>query len=58
MEMGFTLKHIMKAVSATKVPGEIDSHSINHLVSWMLEHPCPENNVEVSADPPESESIR
>ncbi|XP_018567016.1 probable E3 ubiquitin-protein ligase HERC1 [Anoplophora glabripennis] len=39
LEMGFTLKHILKAISETKSSGEFTSHTVNMLATWMLEHP-------------------
>ncbi|XP_064122794.1 probable E3 ubiquitin-protein ligase HERC1 isoform X2 [Macrobrachium nipponense] len=40
LEMGFTLKHIQKAIAAQGHKGEPSSALINQLVTWMLEHPC------------------
>lgn len=40
LEMGFTLKHILKAIYATKSSGEVSAHTINMLATWMIEHPC------------------
>nr|XP_053648638.1 probable E3 ubiquitin-protein ligase HERC1 isoform X5 [Cherax quadricarinatus] len=40
LEMGFTLKHIQKAISAQGHKGEPSATQINQLVTWMLEHPC------------------
>ena len=39
LEMGFTLRHIHKAISALGHKGEITTSHINQLVTWMLEHP-------------------
>ncbi|XP_063888404.1 probable E3 ubiquitin-protein ligase HERC1 isoform X2 [Scylla paramamosain] len=40
LEMGFTLKHIQKAIAAQGHKGEPSATQINQLVTWMLEHPC------------------
>ncbi|XP_060677251.1 probable E3 ubiquitin-protein ligase HERC1 isoform X1 [Hemiscyllium ocellatum] len=42
LEMGFSLRHICKAVDAAGVSGNADPQSIEQLASWMLEHPLPE----------------
>lgn len=39
LEMGFTLKHIVKAIFETNTSGEFTSHTVNMLATWMLEHP-------------------
>ncbi|CAG9853588.1 unnamed protein product [Phyllotreta striolata] len=39
LEMGFTIKHIQKALRETKYAGELNAHTVNSLVTWMLEHP-------------------
>ncbi|XP_051786021.1 probable E3 ubiquitin-protein ligase HERC1 isoform X2 [Erpetoichthys calabaricus] len=43
LEMGFTAGHIYKAMDATGVTDDSDSHSIETLASWMLEHPFTED---------------
>ncbi|KAG2466568.1 HERC1 ligase, partial [Polypterus senegalus] len=43
LEMGFTAGHIYKAMDATGVADDSDSHSIETLASWMLEHPFTED---------------
>lgn len=58
LEMGFTLKHILKAILETKIHGEISVQTINTLATWMLEHPYSENNVDVSSGATGSESFR
>ncbi|XP_042891775.1 probable E3 ubiquitin-protein ligase HERC1 isoform X3 [Penaeus japonicus] len=40
LEMGFSLKHIQKAIAAQGHKGEPSAAQINQLVTWMLEHPC------------------
>ncbi|XP_071541149.1 LOW QUALITY PROTEIN: probable E3 ubiquitin-protein ligase HERC1 [Panulirus ornatus] len=40
LEMGFSLKHIQKAIAAQGHKGEPSVTQINQLVTWMLEHPC------------------
>ncbi|XP_067888501.1 probable E3 ubiquitin-protein ligase HERC1 isoform X5 [Heterodontus francisci] len=42
LEMGFSLRHICKAVDAAGVSGDADPQSIEQLASWMLEHPLVE----------------
>ncbi|KAK5649906.1 hypothetical protein RI129_000935 [Pyrocoelia pectoralis] len=39
LEMGFTLKHILKAVQATRSSGEVSAHNTNMLATWMIDHP-------------------
>nr|CAI5839110.1 unnamed protein product [Callosobruchus analis] len=40
LEMGFSLRHILKAIIGTKLRGsEVTAQKINSLVTWMLEHP-------------------
>ncbi|XP_050295909.1 probable E3 ubiquitin-protein ligase HERC1 isoform X2 [Anthonomus grandis grandis] len=46
LEMGFTLKHISKALKETKSTGEVSARSINVLATWMCEHPYLETRVE------------
>ncbi|KAF6207949.1 hypothetical protein GE061_016398 [Apolygus lucorum] len=56
-EMGFTLKHIQKAVLATGNTGELAAASINQLATWMLENPSIDSDmvtVDVSTAPPEA----
>ncbi|XP_074033510.1 probable E3 ubiquitin-protein ligase HERC1 isoform X2 [Leptinotarsa decemlineata] len=38
-EMGFTLRHIQKAMQENKTTGTLDVHTVNTLATWMLEHP-------------------
>ncbi|XP_055489136.1 LOW QUALITY PROTEIN: probable E3 ubiquitin-protein ligase HERC1 [Leucoraja erinacea] len=42
LEMGFSLRHICRAVDAAGVSGDADPQSIEQLASWMLEHPLAE----------------
>lgn len=58
LEMGFTLKHIMKAILQTKTPGEVNAHTINSLVTWMLEHPYSETGTDESCGATGAESVR
>ncbi|XP_073680135.1 probable E3 ubiquitin-protein ligase HERC1 [Garra rufa] len=39
LEMGFSMRHIYRAMEAAGVTGEVDSRTIEVLASWMLEHP-------------------
>ncbi|KAF5301595.1 hypothetical protein FQR65_LT08900 [Abscondita terminalis] len=43
LEMGFTLKHVLTAIHATKSSGELSAHTINMLATWMIDHPCIED---------------
>ncbi|KAK4883685.1 hypothetical protein RN001_007004 [Aquatica leii] len=43
LEMGFTLKHVLKAMQATRSSGEVSAHTINMLATWMIDHPCIED---------------
>ncbi|XP_065100040.1 probable E3 ubiquitin-protein ligase HERC1 isoform X2 [Paramisgurnus dabryanus] len=42
LEMGFSMRHIYRAMEAAGVTGEVDSRMIEVLASWMLEHPLTE----------------
>ncbi|XP_077988697.1 putative E3 ubiquitin-protein ligase HERC1 [Glandiceps talaboti] len=42
LEMGFSLRHIKTAMTATGTRGEVDARRINVLATWMIEHPCTE----------------
>ncbi|XP_037401666.1 probable E3 ubiquitin-protein ligase HERC1 isoform X2 [Pygocentrus nattereri] len=42
LEMGFSVRHIYRAMEAAGVTGEVDSAMIEVLASWMLEHPLTE----------------
>ncbi|XP_031334464.1 probable E3 ubiquitin-protein ligase HERC1 isoform X1 [Photinus pyralis] len=54
LEMGFTLKHILKAVQSTRSSAEVSAHNINALATWMIDHPYIEDgatgNVELITD--------
>ncbi|XP_049838129.1 LOW QUALITY PROTEIN: probable E3 ubiquitin-protein ligase HERC1 [Schistocerca gregaria] len=50
MEMGFSLKHVQKAISATGSSGEMSARTINELATWMIENPC------IDSDPGENRS--
>ncbi|KAM6984699.1 putative E3 ubiquitin-protein ligase HERC1 [Aplochiton taeniatus] len=43
LEMGFSMRHIYRAMEAAGVTGEVDSRTIEVLASWMLEHPLTED---------------
>ncbi|XP_063233987.1 probable E3 ubiquitin-protein ligase HERC1 isoform X2 [Bacillus rossius redtenbacheri] len=57
MEMGFSLKHVQKALYATGSTGDMSAHTINQLATWMIEHPCidAEQQEEESSDDHEEE---
>ncbi|KAM3873957.1 putative E3 ubiquitin-protein ligase HERC1 [Diretmus argenteus] len=42
LEMGFSMRHIYRAMEATDVTGEVDSRTFDVLASWMLQHPLTE----------------
>ncbi|KAJ8286644.1 hypothetical protein GJAV_G00041500 [Gymnothorax javanicus] len=42
LEMGFSARHIYKAMEAAGVTGDVGSRTIELLASWMLEHPLME----------------
>ncbi|XP_076880016.1 putative E3 ubiquitin-protein ligase HERC1 isoform X2 [Brachyhypopomus gauderio] len=46
LEMGFSLRHIMKALEATGARGEADAQNITVLAMWMVEHPSTEDSEE------------
>ncbi|XP_053490210.1 probable E3 ubiquitin-protein ligase HERC1 isoform X6 [Ictalurus furcatus] len=52
LEMGFSLRQIMKALEATGARGEADAQNITVLAMWMIEHPGTEDSEEraVSSD--------
>ncbi|KAK1176357.1 putative E3 ubiquitin-protein ligase HERC1 isoform X1 [Acipenser oxyrinchus oxyrinchus] len=45
LEMGFTMRHIYKAMEDAGVTGEADARTIEMLASWMLEHPLTEQQL-------------
>lgn len=55
LEMGFTLRHIQKAIHATGNTGELAASSINQLATWMLEHPCIDSDI-MSVDSPSQDT--
>ncbi|XP_071845609.1 probable E3 ubiquitin-protein ligase HERC1 isoform X3 [Apostichopus japonicus] len=50
LEMGFTVRHIRKAMTATGSSGDLDADHINTLATWMLEHPSVEELEEEEDD--------
>lgn len=44
--MGFSLRRILNAIFETRSSGEVSAHTINTLVTWMLEHPSLDTCVE------------
>ncbi|XP_066501303.1 probable E3 ubiquitin-protein ligase HERC1 isoform X2 [Hoplias malabaricus] len=44
LEMGFSVRHIYRAMETAGVTGEVDSTMIEVLASWMLEHPLTEEH--------------
>ncbi|KTF81529.1 hypothetical protein cypCar_00034523, partial [Cyprinus carpio] len=57
LEMGFSMRHIYRAMEAAGVTGEVDSRTIEVLASWMLEHPITGEGSSVggATDTPSSE---
>ncbi|XP_078688080.1 putative E3 ubiquitin-protein ligase HERC1 isoform X3 [Branchiostoma floridae x Branchiostoma belcheri] len=51
LEMGFTMKHIQRAIAATGSRGDADPRRVAVLATWMVEHPCEEE--EEAASGPE-----
>ncbi|CAH1255597.1 HERC1 [Branchiostoma lanceolatum] len=51
LEMGFTMRHIQRAITATGSRGDADPRRVAVLATWMVEHPCEEE--EDSAAGPE-----
>ncbi|MGH0184836.1 UNVERIFIED_CONTAM: hypothetical protein FKN15_017450 [Acipenser sinensis] len=45
LEMGFSMRHIYKAMEDAGVTGEADARTIEMLASWMLEHPLTEQQL-------------
>ncbi|KAF0022237.1 hypothetical protein F2P81_025499 [Scophthalmus maximus] len=43
LEMGFSLRHITRALEATGARGEADAQNITVLAMWMIEHPGTED---------------
>ncbi|XP_062334757.1 probable E3 ubiquitin-protein ligase HERC1 [Osmerus eperlanus] len=52
LEMGFSMRHIYRAMEAAGVSGEVDSRTIEVLASWMLEHPLVEEQLTDEGPPP------
>uniref|UniRef100_A0A671MPF4 HECT-type E3 ubiquitin transferase n=1 Tax=Sinocyclocheilus anshuiensis TaxID=1608454 RepID=A0A671MPF4_9TELE len=48
LEMGFSLRQIMKALEATGARGEADAQNITVLAMWMIEHPGTADSDEAS----------
>lgn len=55
LEMGFSFRHIQKAIHATGNTGALAAASINQLATWMLEHPCIDSDI-MSVDSPGQEA--
>lgn len=56
--MGFSLKHILKAIKETKIREDVNVHSINTVATWMLEHTYSENTADGHNGVTESEEHR
>ncbi|KAI8478441.1 putative E3 ubiquitin-protein ligase herc1, partial [Branchiostoma belcheri] len=52
LEMGFTMKHIQRAIAATGSRGDADPRRVAVLATWMVEHPPePEERQEPRQEP-------
>ncbi|KAE8748468.1 hypothetical protein FOCC_FOCC004763 [Frankliniella occidentalis] len=40
LEMGFSLKHVQRAIQSTGSVGDMAALTLNQLATWMIEHPC------------------
>lgn len=47
LEMGFTSQQILQAIAANSLSGELSTHTVNFLATWMLENPSTENGQEL-----------
>ncbi|XP_054287973.1 probable E3 ubiquitin-protein ligase HERC1 [Macrosteles quadrilineatus] len=45
LEMGFSLKHVQKAINAVGGSSDLASTTVNQLATWMIEHPCIEPDI-------------
>lgn len=45
LEMGFSRRHVVQAMMATRTRETADAHRINMLVTWLLEHPFSDDRV-------------
>ncbi|XP_066271875.1 probable E3 ubiquitin-protein ligase HERC1 [Branchiostoma lanceolatum] len=55
LEMGFTMRHIQRAITATGSRGDADPRRVAVLATWMVEHPCEEEE-DVAAGPEGAEA--
>ncbi|CAH0559022.1 unnamed protein product [Brassicogethes aeneus] len=46
LEMGFTLRHILRAVIETKSSGEMSAQTVNMLATWMVDNPYSETGTD------------
>ncbi|CAB3370488.1 Hypothetical predicted protein [Cloeon dipterum] len=58
LEMGFSLKHVQKAIHATGSAGDMSARTINQLVMWMIEHPCIDSSESPPSEGASSSTIR
>lgn len=42
LEMGFSSQQILQAIAANSLSGELSTHTVNFLATWMLENPVSE----------------
>ena len=45
LEMGFSRRHVVRAMNATRTGHEADTRRINLLVTWLLENPVSDDEV-------------
>ncbi|KAK9884642.1 hypothetical protein WA026_007479 [Henosepilachna vigintioctopunctata] len=48
LEMGFPMRHILRAITETRTTVEVSALTINALASWMLEHPSAESSDDIT----------
>lgn len=51
LEMGFSFRHIFRAIHATRSSCEVNAHNINMLATWMLEHGFIEEDSQLRTNP-------
>lgn len=54
LEMGFTSRQILQAIVANGLSGELSTHTVNFLATWMLENPNIESQDDSTVSAPAS----
>ncbi|XP_075226553.1 putative E3 ubiquitin-protein ligase HERC1 isoform X4 [Lycorma delicatula] len=57
LEMGFSLKHVQKAIHATGSTGNLAATTINQLATWMIENPCIDVEPEVNQNNSDMQNV-